>query len=421
MKRCINVMQSDEKYIAQLDPDQKEILVTLLGRLMRCAAAPYHENLVSTEVLKIVEEFELYSETDDFGTIWVGPNLGQGSGSGSESKSDFSDMDSPLEQETEVLSQEAPPSRLIMAAHMDHPGFEVLDLNEDTGLWRCQFLGGVGKEYFKEWTPLTLYPSGVRGWLRGPATEEKQYWVEAPEAVRGEVEFAVWDLEAFRLEGDQVFGRACDDLVGVAVALTCLIVARQSFLKAPVDQRPKSPVPLVAMLSRAEEVGFQGALASMDRLLNWPHPWVVSLEASREIPGVHLGEGVILRVGDRSSVFDSGATAFLRSRAEILEKQTRNFIFQMAWMGGGSCEGTAFQARGLRTGALCVPLLNYHNQGDSGVVEPEGIHLLDGFTMVELLLQAAWDLSDFNQPQAQLNDRLEGLRSTAIQRLKKTS
>ncbi len=410
-------MQPGESFIAQLDPDQKEILVTLLGRLMRCAAAPYHENLVSTEVLKIVEEFKLYSETDDFGTIWVGPNLGQGSGSGS----DFSDMDSPSKQEPEVSGKDALPSRLIMAAHMDHPGFEVLDQNEDTGLWRCQFLGGVGKEYFKEGTPLTLYPSGAQGWLRGPATEEKQYWVEAPEAAQGEVEFAVWDLEAFRLEGDQVFGRACDDLIGVAVALTCVIVARQNFLRLPIDQRPKSPVPVVAMLSRAEEVGFQGALASMDRLLNWPHPWVVSLEASREIPGVHLGEGVILRVGDWSSVFDSGATAFLRSRAEILEKQTQTFKFQMAWMGGGSCEGTAFQARGLRTGALCVPLLNYHNQGDSGVIEPEGIHLLDGFTMVELLLQAAWDLSDFNQPQAQLSDRLEGLRSTALQRLKKTS
>lgn len=412
-------MQPGETFIAQLDPDQKEILVTLLGRLMRCAAAPYHENLVSAEVLKIGEEFELYSETDDFGTIWVGPNLGQGSEL--ESESGFSDMDFSSAQEPEASKTDEVPSRLIMAAHMDHPGFEVLDQNKDTGLWRCQFLGGVGKDYFKEGTPLTLYPSGAQGWLRGPATEEKQYWVESPDAVPGEDEFAVWDLEAFRVEGDQVFGRACDDLIGVAVALTCVIVARQSFLRMSFDQRPKSPAPVVAMLSRAEEVGFQGALVSMDRLLNWSNPWVVSLEASREIPDVQLGKGVILRVGDRSSVFDSGATAFLRSRAEILEKQTQAFKFQMAWMGGGSCEGTAFQSRGLRTGALCVPLLNYHNQGDSGVVEPEGIHLLDGFTMVELLLQAAWDLTDFNQPQAQLSDRLEGLRSTALQRLKKTS
>jgi hypothetical protein len=35
------------------------------------------------------------------------------------------------------------------------------------------------------------------------------------------------------------------------------------------------------------------------------------LETSRELPGVKMGGGVILRVGDKASIFDSEATRFL--------------------------------------------------------------------------------------------------------------
>ena len=60
--------------------------------------------------------------------------------------------------------------------------------------------------------------------------------------------------------------------------------------------------------ARAEEIGFHGALAVAAKRGVPKNSLIVSLETSRELPGVKMGQGVILRVGDRTSIFDSEAT-----------------------------------------------------------------------------------------------------------------
>ena len=62
------------------------------------------------------------------------------------------------------------------------------------------------------------------------------------------------------------------------------------------------------MISRAEEVGFQGALTVASSRQLPKDSLVISLETSRELPPVKMGQGVIIRVGDRASIFDSAAT-----------------------------------------------------------------------------------------------------------------
>lgn len=414
--------------IGALSPEEIELLVTLLGRLMNQPAAPYHETMVHQEVLKVIQEFDLTAEVDEYGTTWVGLNGTRFPNTINHSASNA----------VESSGEEIPPSDLILAAHLDHPGFEFIEWNEEKQLWKCRFLGGVGAQYFQHGTQLKIMPGGHRGWLEsefevevevesdpspGKKKTEKFYWVNAPEATPGEAMFGVWDLDAFRMDGDNIHGRACDDLVGVASALATLILVQKRFsqLENSSDADSSQPRPAVwAMLSRAEEVGFQGALVSMDRIHSCANPWVISLEASKEIAGVRQGDGVILRVGDRSSVFDSKATLYLRDRAEKLEGSQNDFSYQMAWMGGGSCEGTAFQSRGIRTGALCVPLRNYHNQGSDDRIEAESIHLRDARTMTELLIQSAWDLPQFFDPTRRLAERMDKLRDEGLTRLKKS-
>jgi endoglucanase len=78
---------------------------------------------------------------------------------------------------------------------------------------------------------------------------------------------------------------------------------------------------------------------------------IISLETSRELPGVKMGQGVILRVGDRASVFDSGASRFLAEVAGNLGAKEKNFRFQRALMSGGTCEATAYQEFGFQSAA----------------------------------------------------------------------
>ena len=46
-------------------------------------------------------------------------------------------------------------------------------------------------------------------------------------------------------------------------------------------------------------------------------------------------------------------------------------------MYGGSCEGTAYKIHNYKTGAMCLPLGNYHNMAKSGKIACEYVHLRD--------------------------------------------
>ena len=63
-------------------------------------------------------------------------------------------------------------------------------------------------------------------------------------------EFAVWELEDFALRHGQIHARACDDLIGVASILATMISLKKS----------RARVHVIGVISRAEEVGFHGAL-----------------------------------------------------------------------------------------------------------------------------------------------------------------
>ena len=394
---------------------------------MRCPAAPFHEAGVRAAVEQICAEHGLEFRRDRFGNVLV---------------------------ELKTARRARP---LVLAAHMDHPGFEIVR-ELAPGRWLARFNGGVPSRYFRQGVPVRLLPGATPAKILrrvGDATP-KQFelraarragrnlpppqggepgsgagvspvsagvppaWAfagETPAVTAGTAAplgpsstFAVWELEDFAVRGGLIHGRSCDDLVGVASVLATLLDLKRLGRK----------VHVIGVISRAEEVGFMGALTVAGAGLLPRGSLVISLETSKELPSVAMGGGVIIRVGDRSSIFDSKATRFLTEVADDLQREDRRFAFQRALMSGGTCEATAYQEFGLTTAGVCIALGNYHNCAPRGRLEAEFVSLADACGMVRLLARAAERMTQFDTLVGRLPARLKRLLMRARQRLAKS-
>ena len=370
----------------------------IAARLMRCPAAPRHEAMVRAAAEQICAEHHLSHHRDKCGNLLI------------------------------QLQTDRARRPLVLAAHMDHPGFEILRALTPN-CWLARFLGGVPDSYFRPGIPVRLMSNGVSAVLGPRAGQDKQFEIHLDSArsaasraarscrnsevhsVRHSVgtrpAFAVWELEDFALRRDQIHGRSCDDLIGVAAVLATLIELRKA----------KARVNVIGVISRAEEIGFQGALAVAASRQLPKNSLLISLETSRELPPVQMGEGVIVRVGDRTSIFDPTGTRFLTEVASALAAKHRRFQFQRALMSGGTCEATAYQEFGYQVAAVCIALGNYHNCGEGGQIAPEFVNVSDACGMVDLLVEAARQMASYSRVVCKLTNRLAALSKKAHQSL----
>jgi endoglucanase len=193
--------------------------------------------------------------------------------------------------------------------------------------------------------------------------------------------FGMWDLPAFtRAPGDPdlLVGRVADDLAGVTAILAVFDAADR------IDPRRRTDVR--ALLTRGEEEGFVGALAAMHGRRLPRAARIVALEASKALPHAPQGAGPILRVGDRTSIFDDALTRWIGGvAADLAGSRGTRFLWQRRLMDGGTCEATVFQRFGHPSAALCVALGNYHNMGARGRIAPETIRLSDLVGLARLL------------------------------------
>jgi endoglucanase len=164
--------------------------------------------------------------------------------------------------------------------------------------------------------------------------------------------------------------RVADDLAGLVSVLALLDAIERIDPRRRVDVR--------GLFTRAEEVGFVGALA-VARAGRLPRrSRLLAIEASKALPEAPQGAGPILRVGDRTSIFDDGLTRWIAGVGARLERESRGrFRWQRRLMDGGTCESTAYQLYGYRCAAMCLPLGNYHNMTGSGGIGAESIRLSD--------------------------------------------
>jgi putative aminopeptidase FrvX len=348
----------------------------IAGRLLRCPAAPYHEDAVRTEAEKICAEHGLAFKRDAFGNVLVG---------------------------LQTARQLRP---IALAAHMDHPGFEIVRPLPNQR-WRARFLGGVPDSYFKKGVPLRLMPGAVPAKLGKPLSGAKEFEILATTPLARPPHFAVWELADFSLRQGHIHARACDDLIGVATVLAVLIALKRS----------RARVNVIGVISRAEEVGFHDALAVAASRQLPKNALVISLETSRELPPAKMGRGVVIRTGDRASIFDSTATRFLTEVAAELGRRDPSFQFQRALMYGGACEGTAYQEFGFQTAAVCVPLGNYHNCGPQNKIAAEFVSLADACAMADLLTAAVRRMPDYARLTGRLPARLRLLLREAKHKL----
>lgn len=280
---------------------------------------------------------------------------------------------------------------LITTAHMDHPG---LGFNERLSDREFSFerLGGFSPSLARK-AAVRIYnlegppeQRGIKGAVVGILGEDEdrptayRVRVESPtRATRvGPGSFAMWDLKTWNLRGRRLYCRACDDLGGVAVGLAFL------------DElsRRRAPIKAGLLLTRAEEVGFAGMVGAVDAHFLDSHALYINIECSSILAGAVMGAGPVIRVGDRMWTFDPHITAGLVEVARQLATKGRGFRFQRKLMDSGSCEATVLMGTGFRTGAVALPLGNYHNTGEKRLA-PEVIHLDDALNLVDLLVHLA--------------------------------
>jgi putative aminopeptidase FrvX len=117
---------------------------------------------------------------------------------------------------------------------------------------------------------------------------------------------------------------------------------------------------------------------------------------------------VVVRVGDRATIFDPTLTAALCARAAALD----GLPWQRRLMDGGTCEASAFGASGWRASGLALPLGNYHNVADDGSgIAPEDVRVDDLLAEVRLLESLVTEPLDLDPgPPTWLTDRQEAAR-----------
>lgn len=285
---------------------------------------------------------------------------------------------------------------VLFAAHMDHPGFVATKM-ESKDRVRADFRGWVRMPFFKG-TKIRFYSDGA--WI--PATIEKTIPQKASKAAtsarpldadsppaaiiaktRGPIDVGapgMWDLPDATIRNNRLHARVCDDIAGLA-GILCMLDA--------ICKR-KSRVPTYAFFTRAEEVGFAGALAAVAEKTVPKKTIVVAVECSKAITGVGMGAGPVLRVGDKATIFTPAATAYCQVVADELARKDKSFQYQRKLMDGGTCESTAYCHFGYEATGICLPLVNYHNMDDAKKkIAPESIDMRDFLNLAKWFVALA--------------------------------
>ncbi len=304
-------------------------VLAVLRRLVATPTAPYDEHEVRGVLQTIASEHGLHCQLDAHGNTFVRVRRGM------------------------------PRGKIAFVAHLDHPVLRVV--GSKRGELVCEPQGGFATTGLCGAT--LLFPRSSSGPVTGrvrkvsAAKRTSRVVVELAKdsATPAPGDFGVPKLPAFSQRANRLALLAADDLAGAAAVLVTLVELSQS--EAACD--------VTGVFTRAEEVGFHGALGvALDGGL--PRETViVSVECSKAMGDIELGKGAVVRLGDKTGPFDPRATASLMGAArELVACGGR---YQFALMGGGRCEATAFLAFGYRATGIALPLLCYHNQGPRGL------------------------------------------------------
>lgn len=327
-----------------------EIILPIAHNLLENPTAPYRENHVRDFIIDFCNARNIRIKKDDVGNLIAtyGPQY-----------------------KNTVFAFEA---------HMDHPGFivEKDSVRNRTTAW---FYGGVEETYF---TGSHLRIFTQNGPVKGTVTKtqfdkslrRRRCWLRLEKSV-AKGDLGMWDLPPCRVQGDRLYSRACDDLVGGVSILALLDQLHRRRIRKKVQ----------AVFTVAEEAGFQGVKhLCMHKTLS-KNTNIIAIETSSVLPTAKMGDGVVIRVGDAASIFTPGLTGFLIDTARRVQSGDKSFKFQRKLMDGGTCESSIYNRFGYTNAAVCIPLGNYHNRNvRTGKIAAEYVSVSDLENMVKLFL-----------------------------------
>ena len=343
---------------------------SLLKQILSQDTAPFREDRVIALISALFDKAKVPYFIDPVGNVVVGVS----------SKQDYLKL---------IQKKSREPVRVFIA-HMDHPGFHGVRWLSKNQL-KIKWHGGSPVKHLngaKVWL-VSDNEKKINGTLSNTKIAKHGHSMDTA-VVRVAANafgtsrpsardlYGAFDFKApVWTSGKRIYTRVADDLTGVFCIASLALDLYSGKNRA-------RQTPFIGLLTRAEEVGFVGAMGHFE--LAWLKKAsrkivCVSLEASRTLPGAIIGKGPVVRLGDRRTVFDTNGSQVLSTLAQQLLPGRH----QRRIMDGGSCEGTAATVYELPTIALSVPLGNYHNEGFEGGQDckhpggpaPEFVHLDD--------------------------------------------
>ncbi len=326
-----------------------ELNKKFLEELLAIPTAPFREQTVKGYLFKVLTAQKIAHFEDPSGNIVVG-------------------VKNQKEYLKLVKQKSKDPVRVFMA-HLDHPGFHGTKWASQDVL-EATWYGGSPRAFLEGAEVYVSNGHGIedRGTILSVELNKSQSaiaklkikvkGVAKKDTVRAEDLFGAFQFRSHVWKENQIYyTKAADDLVG---AFSIVTLAKKMKGK-----------PMIGLLTRAEEVGYIGAIHHFDLgwLKNANRPILcISLETSRTLPGADIGKGAILRIGDRNTTFDAGA---LKVFWEMAERKFKG-KYQRRIMDGGTCEASVSIAHGFPTVGISVPLGNYHNQSLEGGPDSRG-------------------------------------------------
>lgn len=327
-------------------------ILLIAKSFLNIPTAPFREHLIRDFIIQFCTERKINYVQDDYGNIIVA--LGK-------------HTDKPI---------------LAFVAHMDHPGFIVENDSKDTTT-TALFYGNWSPLEFNS-APIRIFSNQQRSvkacadkWERAIEEGAWRAFMHVEDFVN-QGDIGMWDFDPFKIEGGLLFSRNCDDSIGCILMLTLL----DYYHKNQTDKTFR------CIFTCAEEAGLHGAkyIASSKALPDKCIP--ISVETSRELPVAKIGDGVIIRVGDLKTIFSPEVTDTMVSIAKQIKVDDPHFLYQRKLMDGGQCEGSVFTLFDYRTGALSIPLGNYHNRNfETKMTEPEYVSINDVENACKLMIR----------------------------------
>jgi len=328
--------------------------LNLLLAITAAPTAPFREQCVVSVVLRICKEHAVPCYRDSDGNLVLGVTSAAAL--------------------ARAIGEQTRRPLLVFSAHMDHPGFHGLRWNRfapgKSGELEVLWLGNAPRGAIEE-APLWLADTEL-GWSGHGRLVHTRYRPLPEGGLFGGIVSLDGDAPRTRIAPRRLYGgfrfrapcwltrrrlhgRSLDDLVGV---YSLVDLARQ-FLSRPAARN--QPPPFVVLLTRAEEVAFVGIVGHLNRT-----PYhrarrpvrLISVDATRSVDGARVGRGVVVRLGDRATVFDPATVATLSGVADAaLDGRTQQLL-----IGTTTCEASVALALGLPAAGIAVAVGNHHNE-----------------------------------------------------------